>query len=271
MSPAQPFFEVLVSDAVLIEGLPVWADNFAWLMHHRPSGRTLVVDAPEAGPVLERLRARGWGLDWLLNTHHHPDHIGGNLALKAATGAEIIGSQADAARLPGQDRGITPSERITLGPWAIDVLDLSGHTRAHIGYHLPALGLLFPGDALFVAGCGRLFEGTAAQLCASLGRMSALPGPTRFFCAHEYTLSNLRWARSLLPACPALQAAEAEAEARRAAGLFTVPGTIAAERRHNLYLRAEEASVAAAVGLAENSDVVDVIAALRRHKDDFRG
>jgi hydroxyacylglutathione hydrolase len=268
---AQPFFEINVSDDVIIEGLPIWSDNYAWLLHHRPSGSTLVVDAPEAPPVLERLAARAWRLDAVLNTHHHPDHVGGNLGLQAATGAPIFGCGADAGRLPGLDRAVQPGDRRTLGPWGLEVLDLSAHTRAHIGWWLPALGLLFPGDALFVGGCGRLFEGSPAQLTATLGRLAALPDAARFFCAHEYTLANLRWARSLLPADLALQAAEAAAIDRRAAGLPTVPGTIGAERRHNLYFRAGEPAVAAALGLPQSSPALDVITALRAHKDQHRG
>lgn len=251
-----------------VRGIPVWNDNYAWLLRDEESGRCAVVDAPEAAPVLAVLSAEGWTLDHVLNTHHHPDHVGGNLELKAATGCTIIGPRADEARIPGIDRAVGEGDTVALGQSVAAVWDTPAHTRGHITFVFG--GAAFVGDTLFVAGCGRLFEGTAAQMWAAMQRYAALPDDTLLYCAHEYTLSNLRFARHLEPDNPALAAAEAAAREARAAGAFTVPTAVGAERHTNPFMRADHAEVRAAVGLPE-APAAEVLGEVRRRKNHFRG
>jgi hydroxyacylglutathione hydrolase len=251
-----------------VRGIPVWNDNYAWLLRDEESGRCAVVDAPEAEPVLAVLAAEGWALDHILNTHHHPDHIGGNLALKAETGCTIIGPRADRARIPGIDRAVGEGDTVALGQSVAEVWDTPAHTRGHISFVFD--GAAFVGDTLFVAGCGRLFEGTPAQMWTAMQRYASLPDDTLLYCAHEYTLSNLRFARHLEPDNPDLAAAEAAARRTRAVGDFTVPTTVGAERRTNPFMRADTAAVGAAVGLAAASPA-EVLGEVRRLKNGFRG
>jgi hydroxyacylglutathione hydrolase len=250
--------------------LPIWADNYAYLLIDPPSGTCALVDAPEAGPVLQALEARGLRLQAVWNTHHHPDHVGANLELAARTGAEICGPAADAARIPGITRGLREGDRLHLGDHEVEVWETPAHTRGHLTLWAAAEGWLFPGDTLFLGGAGRLFEGTPAQLLAAMDRFAALPGEARVACAHEYTVANLRFAAALLPGDAAIAAALRAAEARRAEGRPTVPGSIGEEIRYNPYLRSDEAEIARALGV-QPGDRVGVIAALRARKDAWRG
>jgi hydroxyacylglutathione hydrolase len=241
---------------VEIVRIPALSDNYIWLVHEPDSGETMVVDPAEAEPVLAQAAARGWRITQIWNTHWHPDHTGGNAAIKAATGAVVTGPAAEAARIPTLDRKVGEGDQVSLGPLQAVVMEVPAHTAGHIAYHFAGEEAAFVGDTLFPMGCGRLFEGTAEQMHANLQRLAALPPQTRVYCAHEYTASNARFALTVDPANEALRRRAAEVDAGRAKGEATVPTTIALERETNPFIRAS--SVAA-------------FAELRRSKDNFRG
>ena len=236
--------------------LPVLSDNYVWLAHEPVSGETMVVDPAVAAPVLEAADARGWRITQIWNTHWHPDHTGGNAEIKAATGCTITGPAAEAARIPTLDRTVQEGDRVGLGSVEAEVIDVPAHTAGHIAYHLPSEQVAFVGDTLFAMGCGRLFEGTAEQMFANMQRLAALPGETQVYCAHEYTLSNGRYARVAEPDNAAIAQRMAEVEAARQRGEATVPTTIALELATNPFMRAQNAAE-----LAER----------RATKDSFRG
>ena len=249
--------------------VPALTDNYLWLVREPESGCVAVVDPAEAAPIERALAERNWRLTHILNTHHHGDHVGGNLALKAATGCTIVGPRADRARIPGIDIEVGEGERYQFGKASAAVFDVPGHTSGHIAYWFADSDALFCGDTLFLMGCGRLFEGTPAQMWGSLGKLKRLPGTARVYCAHEYTQSNARFALTVDGGNPALVArAQAVADAR-ARGEPTVPGTLAEELATNPFLRADRPELAAAVGLPPG-DPVAVFAAVRRAKDQFR-
>lgn len=236
--------------------IPALSDNYIWLAHDAASGETIVVDPAVADPVLEAAAARGWTISAIWNTHWHPDHTGGNAAIKAATGCTIIAPAAEAARIPTADRLVAEGDTVMLGSSAAQVIDVPAHTAGHIAYHLSEAEIVFVGDTLFAMGCGRLFEGTPAQMFANMQRLAALPGDTTVYCAHEYTQSNGRYALVAEPDNAALAERMAQVDTMRAQGLPTVPTTIALERATNPFMRA-----ASAEQLAER----------RAAKDSFRG
>jgi hydroxyacylglutathione hydrolase len=226
------------------------------------------VDPAVAGPVLDALDRLGWSLTMILNTHHHHDHVGGNLEIKKATGCTIVGNRADARRIPGIDIAVVEGDEIAIGSQKARVIEISGHTVGHIAYWFEEARTLFCGDTLFALGCGRLFEGTAAQMWSSLGKLRALPDDALVYCAHEYTQSNAAFALTVEPGNPALQARAEEIRALRAAGKPTVPSTMAEERATNPFLRADDEGLKRAAGLA-GRDEVAVFAEIRRRKDMF--
>ena len=236
--------------------IPALSDNYIWLAHEPRSGETTVIDPAEAEPVLAALAARGWRLGQIWNTHWHRDHTGGNAALKAATGCAITGPAAEAEKIPTLDRQVREGDIVRLGGVEAVVMEVPAHTAGHIAYHLPADRVAFVGDTLFAMGCGRLFEGDAAQMHANLQRLAALPAETEIYCAHEYTLSNGRFAMVAEPGNAAIAARMEQVEAARAAGEATVPTTIALERATNPFMRAGSAAE---------------LAARRSAKDMFRG
>lgn len=217
--------------------IPALSDNYIWLLPYAP-GCAVVVDPAVADPVLDCARDLGLRITHILNTHWHPDHVGGNAALKAATGCTVVGPAREAARIPGLDQAVDDGESVELGDTAAQVLFVGAHTAGHIAYHLPSHGVLFPGDTLFAMGCGRLFEGTAADMFAALGRLSALPPETLVCCAHEYTLSNARFAITVEPGNAALQARLEAVEAARAEDRPTVPFRLWDELETNPFVRA---------------------------------
>ncbi len=249
-----------------VEMIPALTDNYIYLIHDPSDDSAAVVDPGEAAPVRAALAARGWRLTHILNTHHHGDHISGNVALSAETGALLIGPAADAHRIPGLRHGAVDGETLKLGRWTAEVIATPGHTKGHVAYYVPEAGAVFCGDTLFALGCGRLFEGTAAEMWASLVRLRALPGDTRVYCGHEYTAANAGFATTVDPDNAALAARARTVAALAAAGTPTVPSTIAAERATNPFLRADDAALQAAVGLP-GADPVEVFAELRHRKD----
>lgn len=251
--------------------LPAFADNYIWLLHD--GHRAVVVDPGDAEPVLQALQRYALRLEAILVTHHHPDHVGGVSALRAATGAHVYGPAREAVPAPFEP--LRGGDSITVLGSPLTVLDVPGHTAGHIAYYgANAAGgpLLFCGDTLFSGGCGRLFEGTPAQMLASLDALAALPGATRVCCAHEYTLANLRFALAVEPANADLAAYAARCEALRAQQSPTLPSTLGLECRINPFLRSRTPAVRAAVRarLPVDDDEVAVFAALRQWKNEFK-
>jgi len=236
--------------------IPALSDNYIWLVHEPGSGETVVIDPAEAAPVLEEANRRGWRIGQIWNTHWHPDHTGGNAAIKAAVGCMITGPAAEAARIPMLDRQVGEGDRVRLGPLEAEVMEVPAHTAGHIAYHLADAGAVFVGDTLFAMGCGRLFEGTAGQMYANMQRLAALPPETLVYCGHEYTLANGRYARVAEPDNAAVHERMIAVEAARAAGEATVPTTIALERATNPFMRARS---------------VEELASRRQAKDGFKG
>lgn len=254
--------------ALAIHMFPCLADNYGYLLHDTESGTTAAVDTPDADEILRQLDAKGWRLTHVLNTHHHSDHAGGNLALKARTGCTIVGPRADAARIPGLDVAVGEGDTVALGAQRATVHDTPGHTRGHIVYHFAEAQAAFVGDTLFALGCGRLFEGTPGQMWSSLQKILRWPADTRLYCAHEYTASNARFALTVEPQNAALRARAEAVEKLRAAGTPTVPSTLAEEKATNPFLRAASAELRATIGLAGAPDV-EVFAKTRALKDAF--
>ena len=236
--------------------IPALSDNYVWLVHDGDSGDTMVVDPAVSDAVIEEADRRGWKISAIWNTHWHPDHTGGNAAIKAATGCEVIAPAAEAARIPTADRLVSEGDVVRLGAHEAVVMEVPAHTAGHIAYHFAEDGTVFVGDTLFAMGCGRLFEGTAEQMFANMRRLAALPPETRAYCAHEYTQSNGRYALVAEPENAAIVERMAQVDAKRAAGEATVPTTIGEELETNPFMRAQSSAV-----LAER----------RAAKDVFRG
>jgi hydroxyacylglutathione hydrolase len=218
--------------------IPVLSDNYIWLVHEPNSGETMVVDPAVADAPLAEAEKRGWKITQIWNTHWHPDHTGGNAAIKAATGCIITGPAAEAGRIPTLDVQVSGGNTVLLGNVQATVIDVPAHTAGHIAFHLPTEHTAFVGDTLFAMGCGRLFEGTAAQMYDNMRKLEALPDNTAVYCAHEYTQSNGRFALTVEPENAALVARMAGVDAMRMAGEPTVPTTIGLERATNPFMRA---------------------------------
>jgi hydroxyacylglutathione hydrolase len=217
------------------------SDNYGILLHDTVSGRTTTIDTPDADEITKQCEARGWRLTDIWNTHHHWDHTGGNLALKERLGVTITGPDMIDGRIPGLDKGVGDGDILSFGDHKVHVWHTPGHTQDHIIFYVPDAGVVFVGDTLFVMGCGRLFEGTAEDMYASMAKLAALPPETKVYCAHEYTLSNGAFAITAEPSNEALKQAIEAAKAKRAKGLPTVPTTIGIELKTNPFMRVETA------------------------------
>ena len=242
------------------------SDNYGFLLHDPASLETTCIDTPDADAYLREATAKGWQITQIWNTHWHPDHAGGNAAIKAATGCTVTGP-AEVEKLgTAPDRVVAAGDTVVLGDFTAQVLDVSGHTNGHIAYHLPEAELAFVGDAVFALGCGRMFEGQPDQFWASLSRIKALPPVTLLYCAHEYTASNARFALHADPDNAELAEYAAQIAKLRAAGTPTVPTILSRELATNPFLRADDAALAARWG---GGDAVATFAALRAAKDTF--
>ena len=244
-----------------VRQFPCLSDNYGFLVRDEATGLAACVDTPDAGAILRELSMTGWTLDLILNTHWHPDHAGGNAAIKAATGATIVGP-AEVTRIAPLDREVGDGDVVELGETRFTVIDTGGHTLGHIAYHDAEDAIAFVGDTLFALGCGRLFEGTAEQMWGSLARLTALPDATTVYCAHEYTASNARFALSV-DDDPVLKARAEQIFAARERGEATVPTSIGLEKATNPFLRAPR--------LRPNLEPAMAFAEIRAAKDGFKG
>lgn len=248
--------------------VPCLSDNYAPVLHDPSTGATAVVDTPEVGPIFTALEARGWTLTHILNTHHHADHTGGNMELKNRTNCQIVGPAGEASRIPGLDVAVGDGDCIKVGCLEAAVLEVGGHTAGHIAYHFADQNVAFVGDTLFNLGCGRLFEGTPAQMWKSMSKIRALPDDTVTYCGHEYTEANARFAIHV-GGVPGLEDRVAVIKELRQQGKATVPMLLGHEKETNAFLRGDSPQLCEAVGLPIGTPSVEVFTKVRKLKDNF--
>jgi hydroxyacylglutathione hydrolase len=235
--------------------IPILSDNYAWLLRDEASGATAIVDPADAAACIQAIEADGGRLDLILITHHHDDHIAGVDAVRTRFGAKVVGAAADRRRLPRLDQEVAEGDTVRLGESGLEVIDTPGHTLGHISYFCPQGDVLICADTLFSLGCGRLLEGTAADMFNSLQKLARLPGSSLVCCGHEYTQSNARFALTVEPDNAALKQRAAEVDRLRGEGKPTVPSRLADELAENPFLRAPD---------------VATLADIRTRKDNFR-
>ena len=251
----------------IVHIFPCLKDNYGFLLHDPETGETATIDTPEAGKILAEANAKGWTITQIWNTHWHPDHAGGNAEIVAKTGARVVGPQEVDRIGAAPDLILHEGDSVELGGLRARVIETPGHTLGHIVFHLAEQKIAFVGDTLFALGCGRLFEGTPAQMWDSLGKLRALPDDTVVYCAHEYTASNAAFALSVDSGNADLVAYADEVKAKRAQEIATVPTTIGKEKRANPFLRADDPKLQAFVGHA--GDVIATFADVRERKNNF--
>ena len=251
-----------------IEQFGCLQDNYGYLVHDPVGNVTAAIDSPDVAAIEAALARRGWRLTHILNTHHHADHAGGNLELKAKWHCAMVGPRADRDRIPGIEVEVGDGDVYQLGSVAVRVLDVPGHTRGHIAYHFASEGVAFVGDTLFALGCGRMFEGTQEQMWSSLAKLMTLPDETVLYCAHEYTASNARFALSVEPGNTALQARAEEVRVLREAGKPTVPSVLGVEKATNPFLRPSSVELQRNIGML-GRPLAEVFGETRRRKDAF--
>lgn len=248
--------------------IPCLSDNYAFLAHDATSGETALIDAPEAAPILAALADRGWTLSHVLLTHHHWDHVDGLADILAAHPAKVVGAKADAERLPPLDLAVNEGDSFQIGSDTVRVFDVSGHTIGHIAFHMPQSAAVFTADSLMALGCGRLFEGTPAQMWESLGKMIGLPDETIVYSGHEYTQNNGSFAVTIDPDNTDLMLRVRDISQKRAQSQPTVPSSLALEKATNPFLRANDPAIQRHLGM-EGADPAKVFAEIRSRKDTF--
>jgi hydroxyacylglutathione hydrolase len=251
-----------------IHTFPALRDNYCYLIHDETSNVTGVIDTPEVAAIERALETTGWRLTHILNTHHHPDHDGGNLELKKKTGCTVVGARTDEERIHGIDVAVGNGETYAFGSHGAQILEVPGHTKGDIAYWFKDSAIVFVGDALFALGCGRLFEGTPQQMWASLQKLMALPDDTKVYCAHEYTQKNAHFALTVEPQNEDLVARAQEIDRLREDNTPTTPTTIGLEKSTNPFLRPMSAELQATLGL-QGAALVDVFAETRRRRNKF--
>jgi hydroxyacylglutathione hydrolase len=244
------------------------SDNYGVLLHDPKSGATAAIDAPEAAPIEEALKATGWKLTDILVTHHHADHTDGIRALKEKYRCRVVAPAVEASKIPAVDETVREGSKVTVGTLPANVIETPGHTLGHIAYWFHADNLAFVGDTLFSIGCGRVIEGTPEQMWRSLLKLRDLPNDTEIYCGHEYTAANIKFARTVEPNNKALASREAEAKQQIGRSEPTIPTTIAEEKQANPFLRADVAEVAAAIGMTGKS-ATEVFTEIRARKNKF--
>ncbi|MGD9912981.1 MAG: hydroxyacylglutathione hydrolase [Rhizobiaceae bacterium] len=253
---------------IRVEQFMCRTDNFGVLLHDPASGRSALVDAPEERPILEAIERTGWKPDTLFITHHHPDHVEANLALKEKFGLEIIGPAAEAAKIPGIDRTVKDGDELTFGGESVQVISTPGHTAGHVCFYFPKSATIFTADTLFALGCGRLFEAPPPVMYDSLTKLARLPLETIVYCGHEYTQSNAKFALTIDPTNSALKERAAEIDRLRAGGKPTLPTTIGAELSTNPFMRWHDPVIRRNLGMVKASDA-EVFTEIRKRKDVF--
>ncbi|MFT6559455.1 hydroxyacylglutathione hydrolase [Sneathiella sp.] len=251
-----------------IHQIPVLNDNYLYLFKDPDSDAVGIVDPAEAEPVLEKLKELGWTLTHIINTHHHWDHTGANLELKEKTGCIIVGNKHDSERIPGIDIQVEDGDLFEFGTQTAKIMAVSGHTIGHIAYWFENSETLFCGDTLFALGCGRLFEGTPAQMWESLSKIRTLPDETQIYCAHEYTEANADFAVTIEPDNKALLSRVKEIKQKRAQNIPTVPSTLGTEKETNPFLRPDSEHIKETLSMV-GADPVSVFAEIRHRKDTF--
>lgn len=254
--------------AIQVDQFMCRSDNFGVLAHDLAGGETVIIDAPEEGPIVAAVERTGWNPTHILTTHYHGDHVEANASLKARYGLKIVGPKAEASGIPGIDDTVTGGDVIRICGEDVRVIHTPGHTNGHIAYHFTGSGVLFAGDTLFALGCGRLFEGSAADTFGGLSVLRELPDETIVYCGHEYTKANADFALSVDPDNQALKERAAEINRLRARDLPTLPTTIGLEKVTNPFLRWDDPAIRRHLGM-ENAEDVDVFAEVRKCKDRF--
>lgn len=260
---------VNMSSSLQIELVPCLKDNYAYLLHDVNTGTVGVVDPSEAVPVIDALSRKNRNLTYILNTHHHHDHTGGNVELKARYGAKVIGSGTDKERIPGIDISLNDGDKWMFAGHEVHVMDTPGHTRGHISFYFPGSGAIFTGDTLFSLSCGKLFEGSPQQMLSSLKKIMSLPDDTNIYFGHEYTLNNTKFALSIEPENKELQSYAAHVAYLRSKGLPTVPTTLKMEKACNPFLRTSNAAIRQSLNIAVTSNDAEALGIIRRAKDNF--